>query len=91
MEFHGRGKILTVLVEGEPEESFPEELLFEDEIVKENGVHSVHRKAVEPLAADIRAKSKRQMCALLETELLRIIAPIFGLEYDDLRQRHRER
>ena len=91
MEFHGRGKILTVLIEGELEESFPEELLYEEEMVKKNGVYSVHCKTIEPLAADIRAKSKRQMCALLETELLRIIAPIFGLEYNDLRQRHKER
>ena len=91
IKFHGRNKILTVLIEGEPEESFPEELLFEEEVVKENGVDVIHRKNVEPLAADIRAKTKRQMCALLKTELLRIIAPIFGLEYDDLRQRHRER
>ena len=43
------------------------------------------------MAADIRAKSRRQMCTLLKNELLRVIAPIFGLEYDDLRQRHRER
>lgn len=91
IEFHGRNRILTVLIDGEPEESFPEELLFDEEIVKENGADVIHRKNVEPLAADIRGKSKRQMCALLKTELLRIIAPIFGLEYDDLRQRHRER
>ncbi len=91
IKFHGRNRILTVLIEGEPEESFPGELLFEEEVVKENGVDVIHRKNVEPLAADIRAKTKRQMCALLKTELLRVIAPIFGLEYDDLRQRHRER
>ncbi|MBQ3061478.1 MAG: TIR domain-containing protein [Lachnospiraceae bacterium] len=91
IEFHGRNKILTVLIEGEPGESFPEELLFEEEVVKENGVETIHRKEIEPLAADIRGKNRRQMCALLKTELLRVIAPIFGLEYDDLRQRHRER
>ena len=91
IEFHGRGKILTVLIEGEPNESFPPALLYEDEIVKENGVNTVHRKNMEPLAADIRGKSKSKMCALLKTELLRVIAPMFGLEYDDLRQRHRER
>lgn len=91
IEFHGRGRILTVLIEGEPNESFPEVLLYEEEIVKEDGMNIVHRKNVEPLAADIRGTSKRQMCALLKTELLRVIAPILGLEYDDLRQRHRER
>ena len=91
IEFHGRNKILTVLIEGEPGESFPEELLFEEEVVRENGIETIHRREIEPLAADIRGKNKRQMCALLKTELLRVIAPIFGLEYDDLRQRHRER
>lgn len=91
IEFHGRNKVLTVLIEGEPEESFPEELLFEDEISIENGIESIHRKEVEPLAADIRGKSKKQMCKLLKAELLRVIAPMFGIEYDDLRQRHRER
>ena len=91
IQYHGRNKILTVLIEGEPGESFPEELLYEEEMVKENGVETIYRKEIEPLAADIRAKSRRQMCTLLKTELLRVIAPIFGLEYDDLRQRHRER
>lgn len=91
ISFHGRNKVLTVLIEGEPQESFPDELLFEESLIVENGIETIHRKAVEPLAADIRGKSKSQMCKLLKTELLRVIAPIFGLEYDDLRQRHRER
>ena len=91
IEFHGRSKILTVLIEGEPQESFPEELLFEEEVVRENGIDSIHRRNIEPLAADIRANSKSKMVKLIKTELLRVIAPIFGLEYDDLRQRHRER
>lgn len=91
IKFHGRNKILTVLIEGEPEDSFPEELLYEEEKVVVNGVETIRRKEIEPLAADIRATSRRRMCSLLKTELLRVIAPIFGLEYDDLRQRHRER
>ena len=91
IEFHGRNKILTVLIEGEPNESFPELLLHEDVIVEENGVSSIQHKEVEPLAADVRGNSKRQICALLKSELLRVIAAMFRLEYDDLRQRHRER
>lgn len=91
IQFHGRQKILTVLIEGEPADSFPEELLYEDEIVKENGIASVHRKNIEPLAADIRGNSKKEISKKLKSELLRLIAPVFGLEYDDLRQRHRER
>lgn len=91
IEFHGRNKILTVLIEGEPSESFPEQLLYEKEVVIENGIETIYRKGVEPLAADIRANSKSKMYKLLKSELLRVIAPMFGLEYDDLRQRHRER
>ena len=87
IEFHGRNKILTVLIEGEPDESFPEELRYE-EVVTGNGIE---RREVEPLAADIRANNRNQMCKLIKSELLRIVAPMFGLEYDDLRQRHRER
>lgn len=89
--FHGRSKILTVLIEGDPSTSFPDELLFDEEIVKENGITSVHRKDVEPLAADVRAENRSGIRKLLKTELLRVIAPMFGLEFDDLRQRHRER
>lgn len=91
IEFHGRNRILTVLIEGEPGESFPEELLYEEVVVKENGVEKVCRKEIEPLAADVRANSRSKMCKLIKSELLRVIAPMFGLEYDDLRQRHRER
>ena len=91
IEFHGRNRILTVLIEGEPQDSFPEELLYEEEVVKENGVESIYRRDVEPLAADVRANSRSKMCKLIKSELLRVIAPMFGLEYDDLRQRHRER
>lgn len=90
-EFHGRDKILTVLIEGEPSESFPAELLVEEEVVKEAGIKTIHRKNVEPLAADVRANSKLKMRKLIKSELLRLMAPMFGLDYDDLRQRHRER
>ena len=35
IEFHGRNKILTVLIEGEPHESFPDELLYEEVVEKD--------------------------------------------------------
>ena len=91
IEFHGRQNILTVLIEGEPGDSFPQELLIDEEIVNERGVSTIHRRNVEPLAADVRAESKSKMCKLIKSELLRLIAPIFGVNFDDLRQRHRER
>lgn len=89
---HGREKVLAVLIEGEPEESFPDELLYtEKEIIKPDGSTEITKIPMEPLAADIRGKDKAAMKKAMKTELLRLLAPIFGLRYDDLRQRHRER
>ena len=92
IRIHGRQKVLAVLIEGEPDESFPEELLYVEETVTGlDGSVSTVRRAVEPLAADIRGGSRREMLKSLKTEKLRLLAPMFSLNYDDLRQRHRER
>lgn len=92
ISMHGREKVLAVLIEGEPEESFPEELLYAEETVTEpDGSVRTVRRALEPLAADMRGKSRREMLKLMRTEKLRLLAPMFSLNYDDLRQRHRER
>lgn len=80
IKLHGRKHIYAVLVEGEPKESFPKELTY-----NEKG------ELVEPLAADFRAKNKRELNKKMDIEILRLVAPIFGLNFDDLRQRHRER
>lgn len=77
---HGRQNILAVLVDGEPEQSFPA-LLRTDEA----------GNAVEPLAADVRGTTPSERNKKFKTELLRLAAPILGCTYDDLRQRHRER
>ncbi len=92
IRMHGREKVLAVLIEGEPGESFPEELLYAEETVTApDGSKSCVRRAVEPLAADIRGKNRREMLKALKSEKLRLLAPMFSLNYDDLRQRHRER
>lgn len=92
IRMHGREKVLAVLIEGEPSESFPEELLYKEEtVIAEDGTVSTVRKSMEPLAADIRGKSRREMLKALKTEKLRLLAPMFSLDYDDLKQRHRER
>ena len=80
IRMHGREHILAVLVEGEPEQSFPAQLLTDDE-----------GNPVEPLAADVRGSSKREMTRKLKTEILRLAAPLLGCTYDELRQRHKER
>lgn len=91
IKMHGRKRVLAVLVEGEPSESFPEELLY-DEVVTtdENGNTVTEKKPIEPLAADFRGKNKKEIDKAMKTEMLRLLAPIFGVGFDDLRQRHRE-
>lgn len=92
IELHGREKVLAVLIEGEPSESFPEELLYVNETVqKPDGTTEIVKKPMEPLAADVRGKNKKEMLKAMRTEILRLLAPMFDLGYDDLRQRHRER
>ncbi|MCR5478018.1 MAG: TIR domain-containing protein [Lachnospiraceae bacterium] len=80
IKLHGRSHVLAMLIEGEPNESFPPALL-----VDEKGV------PVEPLAADVRGETPKERNKKLKTELLRLVAAILGCNYDDLRQRHRER
>ena len=77
-------RILTVLVEGNPSESFPESLLFEK---KPDGTVVSH----EPLAANIVANDDRQRLRKLETEKLRLFAPILGVSFDSLMNRRRRR
>lgn len=80
ISLHGREHILAILVEGEPQDAFPEKLQVDEE-----------GNPVEPLAADVRGATKREMNRKLRTELIRLAAPLLHCSYDDLRQRHRER
>lgn len=78
--FHGRERILAVLVEGEPQDAFPKQLQTDAD-----------GNPVEPLAADVRGASRRERNRRMRTELIRLAAPLLHCSYDDLRQRHRER
>ncbi|WP_029320797.1 TIR domain-containing protein [Butyrivibrio sp. AE3004] len=80
IKMHDRNHVLAVLIEGEPEESFPPQLLKDEE-----------GNPVEPLAADVRGATKKERNTKYKTELLRLAAPVIGCTYDELRQRHRER
>lgn len=92
IEMHDRDHVLAVLIEGEPEEAFPERLRYAETVqTLPDGTQQVERIPVEPLAADLRANGKPEVKKLLRTEILRIMAPLLGCGYDDLRQRHRER
>lgn len=78
-----RDHILAILVEGEPDESFPAQLR----------TITVEGKAVEiePLAGDVRAESLSASLKKLSNEKLRLLAPMLGVHFDDLRQRARRR
>ncbi len=80
----GKDHVLTILVEGDPEKSFPEILRFEKD--EKGGL-----KPVEPLAADVRADTAAERLKKLKREKLRLFAPILGVSYDDLRMRERQR
>ena len=78
-----RDHVLAILVEDEPEKSFPREICVEEkdgELIES-----------EPLAADVRAASLEESLEKLKNEKLRIIAPMLGVNYDDLKQRSRQR
>ena len=89
---HGQEKVLAVLIEGEPSESFPQELLYREKTVTgEKGEITTIKEPVEPLAADVRGTTKKEVKKHIQTEILRLLAPMLGCNYDDLKQRHKER
>ena len=91
-KLRGRKNIFCVLIEGEPDESFPEEVLYDEVMVKtKDGKAKIEKTLVEPLAADVRGENKGIVLKKIKEEKLRLIAPMYNLEYDDLKQRHKLR
>ena len=80
----GRGHVLTVLVEGEPSDSFPEMIRFTENEAGE-------RVETEPLAANVRGANLSESLKKLKNEKLRILAPMLSLSFDDLKRRARQR
>lgn len=80
--------ILTLLIEGEPKDSIPEQLKWEPyEVSASADTLSEIQTIVEPLFADIRATNERKMLHHLRTEYLRIAAPLLDCSFDSLYQR----
>lgn len=91
IEMHGRDHILAVLIEGEPIDSFPDILRFEEKTLTDtNGNTYTEQIEVEPLAADVRGKNKKEVLKQIKSELLRLVAPMLNCNYDDLKMRHKE-
>ncbi len=90
-EYHGKDHILAVLAEGEPADSFPEAIRFREKKVSDpDGTERIVSEEVEPLAADVRGETKSERNRKMNDAVLRMAAPMYGLGYDDLKQRHRE-
>lgn len=91
IKMHGRDHVLAVLIEGEPEDSFPELLRYDErEVTDADGNTHTIKVDVEPLAADVRGKDKEEVLKQIKNELMRLVAPMLGCNYDDLRMRHKE-
>ncbi len=91
IEMHGRDHVLAVLADDEPKEAFPSILCEEVETqVLENGETKEGIKYIEPLAADVRGCSRKEIKKKIKEEVIRLAAPMFGCGYDELKQRHRE-
>ncbi len=88
---HGQEHILAILAEGEPGESFPEGIRYRETESKDEAGNTVKTlEEVEPLAADVRSTDPRKRSRMIEDAVLRLAAPMYGLGYDGLKQRHRE-
>lgn len=93
-ELHGNKNtnIITMLVNGDPRESFPEELTrAEMTTTNEKGEEVTVMVDVEPLAANIVSDNLKDSMKKLNTEFLRIAAPLLGCDFNDLFQREKRR
>jgi YD repeat-containing protein len=89
----GRGdQVLALLTEGEPGDSFPNGMLVrERQVTDPDGSVRVVKEDKEPLAADVRPRKGQSADKLKRFALLRLVAVILGVKFDDLRQRDQER
>ena len=91
-EMGRHGRILALLIEGEPREAFPRALCeIRTEITNEQGEVSEEIEDVEPLAADVRPSRAEGAHFLKRMARLRFAAALLGWRFDDLRQREQER
>ena len=92
LKISDRNHILLVLAEGEPDESFPGILMYEDvEKTTEDGQTFRIREKREPLAGDCRGTTYKKRKEALKNTVLRLCAAMFGVRFDDLKNRQKER
>lgn len=84
-------RILPILVEGEPDDVIPDILRHETREVRLPDGVETQEVELEPLCCDVRAETTKGSLKKLKTEFLRLAAPMLGVGYDDLYQRHMRR
>lgn len=89
-ELGRRDKILPVIIEGTYKTSFPEVLRNRDKLLTEGNSTPISKKEDIPLAANIGKSVSWKRFSIINSEKLRLIAPIIGCEYSELRQREKE-
>jgi WD40 repeat protein len=89
----GRGdRIIPLLVEGEPEDSFPPELLqIQKTRTSADGALEEYTEQIEPLAADVRSRVDEKPKATQHRALVRIAAALLKCKFDALEQREKQR
>ena len=89
----GGDHVILVLLEGEPDEAFPDNF-SEQKLVRHimPDMSVVERmEKIEPVAADLRGDTASRCREALRYETVRIIAAVLGIHPDVLMQRHRAR
>lgn len=84
LKTHEKSKVLTVLASGEPRDTIPEILQYED--VPDPVTGQTRRVPIEPLSCDWRMSRRRAH----REELPRLAAALLNCGYDELRQRQRQ-
>ena len=89
----GKGdRIIPLLIAGEPDESFPPEILSRTvESAMPDGTIAERSQEIEPIAADVRPRKDEPHSKTFQRAELRIAAAILGVAYDDLYRRQHER
>ena len=91
LRFHDRKHVLLVLADGEPMETFPPEIIYEDLYkIGPDGRPFWTKVQREPLAADCRGEDSKERNPKIDKAVIRIAAAILGVGFDDLQQRHRQ-
>ena len=84
---HTRQQILTVLVNGEPQDVIPEILTYEETPVMDyQGRMQMVRTPLEPLSCDYRMSFRKAK----KVELPRLASALIGCSYDELMNRRRQ-